>query len=52
MDNLDSNEESDHDVISMEMLEDICRRSKTHPAVHKREAHYEICGRVRQKELQ
>ena len=52
MENLDSNEQSDHDLISMEMLEDIRDGSQTHPNVNKREARYEIRDRVRQKELQ
>ena len=36
MDNLDSNENSDHDLISTEMLEYICDGSQTHPNVNKR----------------
>ena len=52
MENLDSNEESDHDIISKEMLEDIRDGSQTHPNVNKREARYKICDRVRQKESQ
>ena len=35
MENIDSNEKSDHDLISMETLEDICDRSQTHPTVIK-----------------
>ena len=35
MENLDSNDESDHDLISTEMLEDIRDRSQTHPNVNK-----------------
>ena len=38
MENLDSNEKSDHDLISTKMLEDIRDRSQTHPNVNKREA--------------
>ena len=49
MENLDSNELSDHDLISTEMLEDIRDRSQTHPNVNKKEAHYEIRDRVRKK---
>ena len=49
MENLDSNDESDHDLISTEMLEDIRDISQTHPNVNKREARYKICDRVRQK---
>ena len=36
--NTDSNEKSDHDIISTEMLEDIYDGSKTHLTVNKREA--------------
>ena len=52
MENLDSNEESDHDLISTEMLEDIHDGSQTHPIVNKREARYEIRDRIRRKESQ
>ena len=38
MENLDSNENSYHDLISTEMLEDIRDGSQTHPNVNKREA--------------
>ena len=40
MENLVSNEESDHDLISTEMLEDIRDGSQTHLSVNKREARY------------
>ena len=36
MDNLDSNEQSDHDLISTEMLEYIRGGSQTRPNVNKR----------------
>ena len=52
MDNLDSNEQSDHNLISTEMLEDIHDGSQTYPNVNKREACYEIRDRIRQKEPQ
>ena len=47
MENLDSNEQSDHDLISTDILEDICDGSQTHPNVNKREACYKIRERVR-----
>ena len=47
MENLDSSDESDHDLISTVMLHDICGESQTHPNVNKREARYKICDRVR-----
>ena len=31
-----SGDESDHDIISTEMLEEICDGSQTHPSVNKR----------------
>ena len=37
MENINSGDESDHDLISTEMLEDIRDRSQTHPIVNKRE---------------
>ena len=49
MDNLDSNEKSDHDIISTEMLEHICDGSQTHPKISKREASYKIREHVWQK---
>ena len=49
MENLDSNDKSDRDIISTEMLEDICDRSQTDPNVNKREARYKIHYRVSQK---
>ena len=52
MKNINSGDESDHDLISTEMLEDICDGSQTHPTVNKREARYEICDRIRRKESQ
>ena len=41
-------DESDHDLISTEMLEDIRDGSQTHPNVNKREARYKICDHIRQ----
>ena len=49
MENLDSSDESDHDLISTEMLQDICDRSQTHPDVNRREARYKIRDCVRQR---
>ena len=49
MENLDSNEKSDHDHISTKMLEDISDGCQTHPNVNKREARYEIRDRIRKK---
>ena len=40
MENINSGDESDHDLISTEMLEDICDGSQTRPNVNRREACY------------
>ena len=50
MENINSGYESDHDLISKEMLEDICDGSQTHSNVNRREARYKICDRVRQRQ--
>ena len=49
MDAINSSDESDHDLISTEMLEDIRDRSQTHPNFNKREACYKIRDRIRQR---
>ena len=49
MENIDSNDTSDHDVISTEMLHDIRDGSQTHMNVNKIEARYKILDRVRQR---
>ena len=50
MENIDSGDESDHDLISTERLEDICDGSQSHQNVNKREAHYKIRDCVRQRQ--
>ena len=50
MENINSGDESDHDLISKEMLEDICYGSQTHPNVNKRGARYKIRDRIRQRQ--
>ena len=52
MENINSGDESDHDIISTEMLEDICDGSQTHPNVNIREARYKIRDRIRQRQLE
>ena len=42
MENINSSDELDHDIISTEMLHDICDWSQTHPNANKREARYKI----------
>ena len=51
MENLNSSDESDHDVISKEMLEDIYDGSQTHPNINKMEARYKIRDHIRQSQL-
>ena len=50
MDAINSVNESDHDLISTEMLEDIFDGSQTHMNVNRREARYKIRDRIRQKQ--
>ena len=50
MENLDSNEKSDHDLISTEMLEDIRDGSQNHSNVNKREVRYKIRDRVKKRQ--
>ena len=50
MENLNSNENSDHDLISTETLEDIRDGSQTHQTVNKREAQCKIRYRIKQRQ--
>ena len=50
MDAINSGDESYHDIISTEMLEDIRDGSQTHPNVNIREARYKICDRIMQRQ--
>ena len=52
MDAISSSDESDHDLRSTEMLEDIHEESQTHPKVNKREARDEIRDCIRQGKLE
>ena len=52
MDAMDYGDESDHDHISTEMLEDICDGSQSHPSVNRREACYKICDGIKQRQLE
>ena len=52
MENINYGGESDHDLISTEMLEDICDGSQTHPNVNRWEARYKIRDSIRQMEPQ
>ena len=50
MDAMNSGDESDHDLISTDILEYICDRIQTHPDVIRREARYKIGYRIRQRQ--
>ena len=50
MDAMSSDDESDHDIISMDMLEDIRDGSQTNTDVNRREARCEIRDRIRQRQ--
>ena len=49
---MDSGNESDHDLKSTEMLEDICDGSQSHPNVNRREGGYKIRNIIRQRQLE
>ena len=49
--NINSGDESYHDLISTEMLEDICDGSHTHPNVNIREARYKIRDCISERQL-
>ena len=49
IDAINSGDESDHDLISKEMLVEIRDGSQTHPNVNRREARYKIRDRIRQR---
>ena len=46
---MNSGDESDHDLISTEMLKDICDGSQNHPNVNIREERYKIRDCIRQR---
>ena len=47
IDDMDSGDESDYNLISSEMLEDIRDRIQSHPNVNRRETRYKIRDRIR-----
>ena len=52
MDGIDSGDESDHDLISTDILEDIRDGSQSLRNVDNIEAQYKICDRIRQRQLE
>ena len=49
MEDINSGDDSDHDLISTEMLEDIFDRSQNHPNVNRRESRYKIRDFISQR---
>ena len=52
MDAMDSGDESDHDIIITEMLEDIRDGIQSHPNVNRRLYHYKIRNHIKQRQLE
>ena len=50
MENINPGDESDHDLISTKMLEDIRDGSQTHPNVNRGEARYKTRDHIRQSQ--
>ena len=50
IDTIDSGDESEHDLISTDTLENIRDRSQSHPKVQQREARYKIRDCIRQRQ--
>ena len=48
IDVMSSDNESDTEPMSMQILEDICNSSQSHPTVNRREAKYKIHARIKQ----
>ena len=52
MDAINSADESDHNLISTEMLEDIRDGSQTHPNINRRKSRYTIRHHIRQRKYE
>ena len=52
MENINYGDDSDYDLISTEMLEDIRDGSQTHPIINRREARHKICDCISQRQLE
>ena len=50
MEDINSGDESDHDLISTETLEEILDGHQTHPNVNRREAYCKIHYRIRKRQ--
>ena len=51
MDTISSGDEYDDEPMSMDMLEDICDSSQSHPSINRREARYKIRDHIKQGQL-
>ena len=49
MDSMDSGNESDHDIIFTDMLEEICDGSQSHTKVNRREERYKARDSIKQR---
>ena len=49
---MDSGDESDHNLIPMEMLENIRDGTQSRPNVNQREARYKVCDCIKQRQLE
>ena len=49
VDAINSGDDSDHDLISTDMLEDIRDGSQNHTSINRREARYKIHDHIRQR---
>ena len=49
---MDYGDESDHDLLSTEMLEDICGGSQYQSNVNKRESRYKLRNHIKQRQLE
>ena len=52
IDTIDLGDESDQDITSTEMLENICDGSQSHLSVNLRESHYKIRDHISQRQLE
>ena len=50
MDAMNYGDESEHDLVSTDVLEYICDVSQTHPNVNRRKARYKIRDCIRQRQ--
>ena len=49
---MDSGNESEDEPMSMEIIEDVCDGSKSHPSVNRREAHYKMRDHIKRIQME